>query len=124
MEGPSFERHMFTALTGISWNDRELEHASARVVQLERALLVRNFDRSRIDDESVIPYFENTEQQTNPLIKKKVAMDSTEFKKVMNEYYDLRGWSKKTGRPTVETMKKFQLDKEANELGKKIIDEN
>ncbi len=124
MEGPSFERHMFTALTGISWNDRELEHASERVIQLERALLVRNFDRSRIDDESVIPYFEKTEQQINPLIKKKVAMDSTEFKKVMDEYYGLRGWSKNTGRPTVETMKKFQLDKEASELGKKITDEN
>jgi len=124
MEGPSFERHMFTSLTGISWTDKELEHASERVIQLERALLVRNFNRSRADDESVIPYFEMKEQQTNPFIGNRVALDRTEFKKVMDEYYDLRGWSRKTGRPTAGTLQKFGLGKEAEDLGDLIVEED
>ncbi|MCK5786492.1 MAG: hypothetical protein KAH54_08025 [Candidatus Sabulitectum sp.] len=124
MDGPSFERHMFTSLTGIPWNDGDLEHASERVIQLERALLVRNWSRSRTDDESVIPYFEKTEQQTNPLIGKQVALNPEKFKKVMDEYYTLRGWDKGTGRPTVETLKKFDLRKEAEELGDKIVEKD
>ncbi|MCD4707201.1 MAG: hypothetical protein K8S62_05625 [Candidatus Sabulitectum sp.] len=124
MEGPSFERHMFTSLTGIPWIDKDLEHASKRVIQLERALLVRNFNRSRTDDESVIPYYEMTEQQTNPLIGHQIALDSRKFKTVMDEYYTLRGWDKKTGRPTAETLKKFGLEKEAEKIGDKIVEKD
>lgn len=120
MEGPSFERHMFNALTGMTWSDDEMEHASERVIQLERALLVRNFERSRADDESVIPYYERTEQQTNPLTGHPVAMDLRQFIKVMDEYYALRGWDRETGRPTIETLKKFGLSKEAERIGGSI----
>jgi aldehyde:ferredoxin oxidoreductase len=115
MEGPSFERHMFTSLTGIPWSDRQLEHASERVIQLERALLVRNFNRSRSDDESVIPYFETTEQQTNPLIGHRVAMDADSFRTVLSEYYALCGWDQTTGRPLRQTMEEFGLAREADE---------
>ncbi len=55
MEGPSFERHMFTSCTGVDWSDRDLEFASERVIQLERALLFRNFKRTRKDDEGSYP---------------------------------------------------------------------
>jgi aldehyde:ferredoxin oxidoreductase len=124
MEGPSFERHMFNALTGIEWGDEELEHASERVIQLERALLVRNFGRSREDDERVIPYFEAMEQQTNPLIGHPVSMDGEAFRAVMDEYYTLRGWDRKTGRPTRETLGKFGLAEEAGQLGESIVEKD
>ena len=124
MEGPSFERHMFASLTGISWTDGELDHASERVIQLERALLVRNFNRSRADDESVIPYFERTEQQTNPFIGRTVAMDGEKFRRVMDEYYALRGWDREKGRPSQETMKKFNLAEEAKQLGDRIVEKD
>ncbi|MFO8184260.1 MAG: aldehyde ferredoxin oxidoreductase N-terminal domain-containing protein [Candidatus Aegiribacteria sp.] len=124
MEGPSFERHMFGALTGITWSDDEMDHASERVIQLERALLVRNFGRSRADDESVIPYFERTEQHTNPLTGRPVGMDRKRFEKVLDEYYALRGWDRKTGRPTVETLNKFGLRKEAERIGDSIAGED
>ena len=122
MEGPSFERHMFTSLTGMEWTDEKLNHASERVIQLERALLVRNFSRSRADDESVIPYFEKTEQQTNPLIDHPVAMDRERFRTVMDEYYALRGWDRKMGRPTLKTMQEFDLAEEAKQLGDRIVE--
>jgi len=124
MDGPSFERHMFNSLTGISWTDSDMDYASERVIQLERALLVRNFNRSRADDESVIPYFEMTEQQTNPFIGQPVAMDGSKFRAVMDEYYKLRGWDKILGRPTMKTMRKFSLEKEAEQLGDRIAEED
>jgi len=117
MEGPSFERNMFASLTGIPWSDADMEKASERVIQLERALLVRNFNRSRTDDESVIPYYEKAEQQTNPLVGYRVAMDAERFRSVLSEYYSLRGWDEVTGRPLYETMDKFGLAKEAKEMG-------
>jgi len=124
MDGPSFERHMFNSLTGNSWTDSDMDFASERVIQLERALLVRNFDRSRADDESVIPYFEQPEQQTNPGIGNTVAMDGEKFRNVMDEYYTLRGWDRKMGRPTLETMKRFNLMDEAKQLGERIIEKD
>jgi aldehyde:ferredoxin oxidoreductase len=115
MEGPSFERNMFSALTGIDWDDAGLEQASERAIQLERALLVRNFGRSRTDDESLIPYFERTEQLVNPFIGERIGMDAIAFRKVMDEYYSLRGWDS-AGRPTVGTLERFGLDAEASAL--------
>jgi aldehyde:ferredoxin oxidoreductase len=116
MEGPSFERHMFTAMTGIDWDDKDLEKTSARVLHLERALLVRNFNRSRSDDESVIPYFERKENLVNPFLGERVGMDSERFRSVLDEYYQLRGWDLETGRPTRETLQHFDLNEESEEL--------
>ena len=119
LEGPSFERHLLTSLTGLEWDDGELETASARVVQLERALLVRNWERSRRDDQSVMPYFQRSEQQMNPMIGHRVAMDAQEFEKLLDRYYVLRGWDSKSGAPTGSTLKSFGLGPEAEELEKR-----
>lgn len=116
MEGPSFERHMFTSCTGVDWSDRDLEFASERVIQLERALLFRNFKRTRKDDEGVIPYYEKTEYLTSPVTGVKTSMDRNEFKGVMDEYYRLRGWNTETGIPEGETLKRFGLSREAEDI--------
>jgi aldehyde:ferredoxin oxidoreductase len=117
MEGPSFESHMFSALTGIGWSPGDLEHASERVVQLERALLVRNWGRSRSDDECLIPYFERPEHLVNPFLGERTGLDRMAFGKVLDEFYGLRGWDTVTGRPTGETLEGFGLDSEARMLG-------
>ncbi len=116
MEGPSFERHMFTSLTGIGWSDREMERASERVIQLERALLVRNWNRGRADDESLIPYYEKPEHLVNPFIGSPVSMDASRFGAVMDEYYGLRGWDPADGRPTRRTLEDFGLSGAARAL--------
>ncbi|NLP04721.1 hypothetical protein GX411_02055 [Candidatus Fermentibacteria bacterium] len=117
MEGPSFERNMFAALTGMDWDDREMEAASDRVIQLERAFHVRNHSRCRADDESLVPYFEEEEYLVNPLIGERRRLDAGSFGSVMDEYYALRGWDRATGRPTRETLEKSGLGTEADELG-------
>ncbi len=94
MEGPSFERHMFNALTGIGWNDTELDAASARVLSLERRLLIRNFGRSRADDESLIPYFEAKENLVNPFIGEAAGLDAEAFRAELQKLYAMRGWDR------------------------------
>lgn len=116
MEGPTFERHLFTSLTGIDWTDEDLDDAGERVLQLERAFHARNHGRSRGDDESVIPYFRAVEQQVNPLIGERMGMDPEGFRGLLDKLYDLRGWDRTTGLPTRETMERFGLDDEADAL--------
>ena len=70
-----------------------------RVINLERQLLIRNFDRCRIEDESVIPYFKLEEHNINPLIGKPMALDRQKFLQLMDEYYELRCWDRNTGAP-------------------------
>jgi aldehyde:ferredoxin oxidoreductase len=116
MDGPSFERHMFTSCTGVDWTDEDLEHASERVIQLERAFLVRNFRRSRHHDETVIPYFQRMEHLVNPLLGEGMSLSAMEFRSVLEEYYALRGWNVLTGGPTADTLRRFGLSREAEEL--------
>jgi aldehyde:ferredoxin oxidoreductase len=116
MEGPDFEANLFSSLTGIDWSTKDLERASARVLQLERALLVRNYHRSRADDECLIPYFERTEHLVNPLLGESAGMDAASFRRVLDEYYDLQGWDGATGRPTRRSLEGFGLTAEADEL--------
>ena len=118
IEGPSFERHMFTECTGIDWSDKDLERASERVIQLERAMLFRNWKRTREDDETVIPYFQQKEHLINPSIGHRTGMDADKFGRVLDEYYKLRGWDLKTGVPERKTLEKFGLEREADELEK------
>lgn len=92
MDGPTFERHMFNALTGIGWTDAELDAASARVLSTERKLLIRLFQRSRADDESVIPYFQPPENLVNPFIGERMGLDPDAFRTALDELYKLRGW--------------------------------
>ncbi|MBN1551724.1 hypothetical protein JW979_09650 [bacterium] len=107
--GPNFEFEMFTSATGISWNDELFMHYAERVVQMERQLLIRNFDRSRQDDETVIPYFAKPENRINPFIGTHVSMDPDKFRKLLTEYYQLRGWDPQNGRLLRETIEKFDI---------------
>jgi aldehyde:ferredoxin oxidoreductase len=116
LEGPSFEHAMFRAATGIDWSEEELEAACARVLHLERAFHVRHHDRSRQDDECLIPYLEPPENLVNPFIGEPVGLDAAAFRQVLTEYYELRGWDPVTGRPTAETMRRFGLEAELEEL--------
>ncbi len=92
MEGPDFERHMFNALTGNSWSAGDMDRAVSGVLSLERRLLIRNFLRSREDDESVIPYFSRPENLMNPFIGKPVGLDGERFREELSRLYALRGW--------------------------------
>ncbi|MBN2056935.1 hypothetical protein JW905_18560 [bacterium] len=115
--GPEVERHLLKYATGIDWSSEELETACDRIIQLERALLVRNFNRSRVDDETLIPYLERPDNLVNPFLGERQALDAGAFRKVLDEYYALRGWDH-NGRPTRARLARLGLDEVATELEK------
>ncbi|MEM2986927.1 MAG: aldehyde ferredoxin oxidoreductase C-terminal domain-containing protein, partial [Nitrososphaerota archaeon] len=77
----------------------------------------RNHNRSRKDDEAIIPYFEYEEFFIGPLGKRE-KLNREKFKKLLNEYYELRGWDIETGRPKSEKLIQLGLKDVALELKK------
>ena len=105
IDGPSVERHLFVAGTGVDWDEAEYERAANRVYTLERAVAIRHWGRDRAMEESlVLPSFEYLENWTNPLLGQRYALDREQFTPVMDEYYALQGWDPQTGWPTAEHM--------------------
>jgi len=116
MEGPQYERYMFTAATGMDWTDSEFDAAAERVLQIERAIAVRNHGRSREDDEYVIPYFEVEDAWINPLLGQHYRLDAAKFRQMLDEFYAGRGWDVKTGVPTRERLEALGMHDVAEEL--------
>ncbi len=100
MLGPEFEYHMFRHATGMQLSALEFQGLAERVFNLERALQVRNWGRSRQVDEMVIPYFEQQENVANPLVGERMALDRAQFGALLDAYYTLRGWDPASGWPT------------------------
>jgi aldehyde:ferredoxin oxidoreductase len=117
--GPSFEYHMFRLATGMEISEAEFEGMAERVFNLERALQVRNWDRSRAVDEQVIPYFSSIENWVNPVIGHGVGLDREKFGKLLDEYYALRGWDVATGRPTATKLRELGLADVAEDLAQR-----
>jgi aldehyde:ferredoxin oxidoreductase len=116
MDGIDFEYHMFKSATGLDWSKEAWEQAADRIFNLERAIQIRNHDRTRQDDESVIPAFEYPESWVNPLLGEKQGLDAGRFRKLMDEYYALRGWDPLTGRPTRARLESIGLKDVADSL--------
>jgi hypothetical protein len=60
-------------------------------------------------DELVIPSFEYLENWQNPMLDRRYGLDPEQFKPVMDEYYELRGWDVQTGWPTAEHLERVGL---------------
>ena len=117
MEGRYFEHYLLRSATGLNLSNEEIDQAAERVFNLERAIAIRNSGRSRGDDESVIPYFEMMDNWANPVLGQRHKADPTKFRKLMDEYYELRGWDQETGRPRRKALEKLGLGEVADELG-------
>jgi len=116
MLGPDFEYHLFVSATGVDMSRDEFELACERVFNLERAIQVRNYDRQRSDDETVIPYFEYVEWWENPFLGEKKRLEREKFIPLLENYYRLRKWDLARGRPTWSKLCQLRLDDVAREL--------
>ncbi len=124
---PTLERQLFSAVTGWEGDQKELDRIAERLVNLNRAILLREGRRGRQDDR--LPEFMFIEREEmiadvfgmyNPelylpgkddeiISRKGKALDREQFKHMMDEYYELRGWDPETGIPTEETLRKLDL---------------
>lgn len=105
---PAAEAKLFSSATGIDLDRAGLDRVGERIFNLERAIMIRE-GRTREDDESVIPYFKRPDYEGVP-------MDVSRFRRLMDEYYDLRGWDRETGWPTREKLRELGLGDVAEAL--------
>lgn len=124
MEGVSYEYHLFTATTGSTMSEEEFNRCGDRICNLERALQIRDFNRTRQDDEVIIPHFvEQEDFLPNPLIGKPMKGDREKLLRLLDEFYALRGWDVKTGRPTPAKLRELGLHDVAEDLiARKLIE--
>jgi aldehyde:ferredoxin oxidoreductase len=104
---------MLKAATGIAeFGDPEyLKLAGERIWNMERAFNCREgFTRS---DDRLPERFLRDSHGEGPL-----AGSTVELEAMLDEYYDVRGWDKTTGRPTRETLERLGLAAAADELAR------
>ncbi|MBU7015521.1 MAG: aldehyde ferredoxin oxidoreductase family protein [Theionarchaea archaeon] len=100
-----------SAVLGVDITWEELARKAVRVINLERAVIVREGIRKK-DDELPRRFLEDP-VPSGPS-KGKVCMIAEEF---IDEYYAQRGWDLKTGIPTEATLKNLELEEAAAMVG-------
>jgi aldehyde:ferredoxin oxidoreductase len=96
---------VFNIVTGKNWDMDRILKISERVRNLERMFDVRQGLR-REDDTLPKKFFEQPLKQ-GPY--KGEVMDKEKFEQMKDEYYEIRGWDKKTGIPTKEKLEELGL---------------
>jgi aldehyde:ferredoxin oxidoreductase len=107
-----FARIFFSA-TGIQMSGDDLMQASERVYNVEQAFNVRQGGFSRKD--SVLP---------DRLFEEKVdggpsqgrSLNRDQVEKLLDEYYEVRGWDRLTTAPTRQKLKALELKEVADDL--------
>ncbi len=110
VEGRYLEHYLFEPACEASLSREEFYRIGTRIYTLERLLAIRNWGRSRVTDETIIPYLERPEGSVSPYLGEKVTLDAQRFRELLKECYALRGWDVATGRPTPESLRALGLD--------------
>ncbi len=115
---PDMERKLFCAATGIEMDAAEFQKTGERIYNLERAVLIRDNRRTRNDDTVESFNFDvpvTKLQPWEPAIQP-MTVDAAKFEKAKTEFYTLRGWDEKTGRPTRAKLEELKLKDVADAL--------
>jgi len=98
-------RHFLSVLTGIEWTEEEFNKAGERIFNLEKMMNFREgFDKN---DDILPERFYKNKFLHGP--KEGAIVDREEFDKMMNDYYEARGWDKETSKPTDEKLEELGL---------------
>ena len=101
------------AATGMGFSLEEGQLAAERIWNLERAFNVREGQRRK--DDWLPERFVTEEVPDGP--SEGMMIHPDELNRMLDEYYEFRGWDKETGIPTKDRLKKLGLDSIANDIG-------
>jgi aldehyde:ferredoxin oxidoreductase len=110
----TFAAERFTAATGIPMDEKGLFKIGERVINLERAIVVRD-GRTRVTD-TLPEFFFKVGVADGP--HKGQKLDKSKFEKLKDQYYSLSGWNIQTGIPTKKKLEELGLKKVALKLEK------
>jgi aldehyde:ferredoxin oxidoreductase len=101
---------LFTLATGHETSEAELDLAGERIWNILRAIDIRNHARDRRVDEYTIDHL------SYPDLLGGVALDRARFLRMLDKYYELRGWNPANGWPTRSKLEELGLRDVANGL--------
>ena len=128
---PSIESKLFTAATGKDADEEWFYRIGERLVNLQRAILLREGHRGRESDE--LPEYLHTRpikrllapynydclvpgKDGEAIYKTGAVVDRDEFELLKGEYYQLRGWDVISGLPTKKKLEELGLTEIAVDL--------
>lgn len=103
--GLELVREIFVASTGLPMTMEELYRCGERVYNVEKLFNVREGFLREADYPP--PRFFEEEMPDGPA--KGIKLDREEYDRLLDEYYEARGWDKTTGRPTPEKLRSLGL---------------
>ena len=107
---PDMESEIFNMATGANLTETDLNDAAERIKNLFRAILIRNYSRTReMEVNEVVPMLNYPDADGK-------TISEEEYNYLVDNYYKLRGWDLKTGWPTRETYEKYGLKEVADEM--------
>jgi aldehyde:ferredoxin oxidoreductase len=119
------ESKLLSAVTGIDFDEKALEHIGERIWNIQRAIMVRE-GRTPAEDTLHPSYFrkqdDKREAQKAGQSVAIISADHTNpvprqaFEEAKTEYYKIRGWDPHTGCPTHKTLSDLGLEDIADEL--------
>jgi len=112
--GPTHCAKLYSAYTGWQITPRELMKVGERISNLMKAYLVRE-GFTRKDDDWPARFYEEP-MPDGPAEGALLSRDN--MNRLLDRYYDLRGWNQKTGLPTKAKLIELDLDYIADELSK------
>jgi aldehyde:ferredoxin oxidoreductase len=98
---------LYSAATGREIGDKELLTIGERIHNLEKAFNVIHTSWTRQDDYPPTRFVQ--EPITMPGMLKGESLNIDKWDKMLDEYYTLHGWDKRTGWPTREVLEKLDL---------------
>ena len=105
---------LFSAATGIEMDVETLQLAAERIHDLERVFAAREGITRK--DDRLCGKIAKEPVQSGPF--KGQRIDPEGFERMLDEYYELRGWDKETGIPLRAKLEKVGLKQAAEELEK------
>ena len=134
---PTLESRIFTAVTGIDADEQSLHQYGERIVNQQRAILLREGWRPLTDDvpgefnftQPVHYVFMNPEvivpgQGKEVISRKGQILDREVFETMRKEFYELRGWDPETGRQKAKTLERLGLSDVLQDLKHRPINKN
>jgi aldehyde:ferredoxin oxidoreductase len=106
------EAKMLAPLTGLDIDTEYIDRAGERIRNLDRAIHIRNYDRSREIDSTGEWFYEYPEKSDG------TKLDMEMFNTILESYYAERGWDKNTGRPIRAKFEELGLKEVADKLEK------
>ncbi|MBM3133452.1 MAG: hypothetical protein FJZ95_10560, partial [Chloroflexi bacterium] len=119
----TLESQILSAATGREMDEAELNMVGERVFNLQRAVFLREGHRGRVDDR-LFDFFHGVPLESEPhlnrsllvpgrdgqpICRKGAVVQKSDFERLKDEYYGLRGWGTATGVPTREKIEALGL---------------